>query len=104
LAIFVFDHIAHFYSLTTNCNICMQVWNTTLENAALAWAKTCTQGHQNAGYGENLYMYTKNNYPEKDLIAKGIKAWYDEVNEGLSRNAILNMTSNQIARRNSTSY
>jgi hypothetical protein len=23
-------------------------------------------------------MYTKNNYPEKDLIAKGIKAWYDE--------------------------
>lgn len=56
----------------------MQVWSTTLENAALGWAQTCTQGHQNAGYGENLYMYTKNNYPERDLITKGIKAWYDE--------------------------
>lgn len=57
-----------------------QVWSNTIANVALNWAKTCTVGHNGkTGYGENLYFHTiRDKSQERDLIERGIKAWYDE--------------------------
>ncbi|VDI40054.1 Hypothetical predicted protein, partial [Mytilus galloprovincialis] len=61
-------------------NIEKMVWSNTIANVALNWAKTCTVGHNGkTGYGENLYFHTiRDKGQERDLIERGIKAWYDE--------------------------